>query len=432
MLVSSIVALSARPVPQGILGSLKSSDVSADTTAVTEALADSLLVPMDTVMSFDPMSKIISLPTIFTGYTYFDEYKPFEPELSGVKWMEWLERAKAAENRTARMLQRYMIDHPDQVHNNIAFMQEPPRKFFAKVNLEDHTIEMIEELAPTPEKIEVEINKRHWLHTFNASLQFSQAYISPNWYQGGTGQLNLIANIFFNVKLNPVYHPNLLFESTMQYKLGVNSAPDDQVRNYSISEDLLQINSTFGVRAAKHWYYSVSGQFKTQVVNSYESNSYRMMSSFLSPADLNLGLGMTYNYTSPKKNVIFDTSISPLSYNMKICIRPNDIIDHENFGIEPNKKCAINIGSSFEAKLAWKITDNISYSTRLFFFTDYSDIEADWENTLALAINKYLLTQIFVHARYDTATPAVENARWHKLQLKEILSFGVAYKFSTL
>jgi hypothetical protein len=43
-----------------------------------------------------------------------------------------------------------------------------------------------------------------------------------------------------------------------------------------------------------------------------------------------------------------------------------------------------------------------------------------------------LTTQIYAHARYDSQTPKVEGTSWKKLQLKEILSIGFAYKFSSI
>lgn len=68
--------------------------------------------------------------------------------------------------------------------------------------------------------------------------------------------------------------------------------------------------------------------------------------------------------------------------------------------------------------------------SRIYAFTDYDYIQADWENTLTMDINRYLTTQIYAHLRYDTTTPRTED--WHKLQVKEILSFGVTYRFSSL
>ena len=76
------------------------------------------------------------------------------------------------------------------------------------------------------------------------------------------------------------------------------------------------------------------------------------------------------------------------------------------------------------------IAYNISFSSRLFAFTDYDRFESDWENTLLFEINRFLTTQIYAHARYDTATQPCDDPGWHKLQVKEILSIGFSYRFA--
>lgn len=41
--------------------------------------------------------------------------------------------------------------------------------------------------------------------------------------------------------------------------------------------------------------------------------------------------------------------------------------------------------------------------------------------------------QVNVHARYDTLTPySVDHPDWKKLQVKEILSIGFSYAFSSI
>lgn len=399
-----------------------------DTFAVEEYVP----VIEDTTIVIAPLSPELFINPIYTHYRIFDEKDPFAAELSGNPYLEWIERGNAISDRNARIWQRFMVANPGLVKKNIAFMEKPPQLFYAEVNPKDHTIDIKPIEAVTPGKLEVEVQKRHWIRAFSASLQFSQAYVSPNWYQGGNNNLNILANIYYNVKLNPAYHPNLLFENTFQYKLGLNSVTDDQYRNYAISEDLLQINSTFGLKAASKWYYSVNAQFKTQILNSYVRNTMQLNSALLSPGDLTAGLGMTYNYANAKKTFTFDASIAPLSYNLKICTRSNDQIAHSTWNIAPDRSTKSNFGSSAEAKLGWQITHNINFRSRVFFFTDYSSIQADWENTLAMDINRYLATQIYVHARYDSSTPRCDDPSWHKLQIKEILSFGITYKFSSI
>lgn len=185
-----------------------------------------------------------------------------------------------------------------------------------------------------------------------------------------------------------------------------------------------------GYKASKHWYYSTNVSFKTQLLRNFKSNTRDLKSSFMSPGELNVGVGMTYNYANPKKTFTLDASISPFSWNMKTCIDKK--MDETSFGIKEGRKTVSQYGSNAEGSLYWAICNNINIRSRLFVFTNYDYAYGDWENTLSFNINRFLSTQIYVHMRYDTSTPRIENESWHKFQLKEILSFGFAYKFSNI
>lgn len=325
--------------------------------------------------------------------------------------------------------QEFCTHYPWVVKLNLESLPEPPKKYVATVDPKSATITISEvkiDIKEANKEIEgIKVNRKNWLHTFTGSLQFSQAYNSPNWYQGGNNNLNLISNFVWNVKLNQKYHPNLLFENTVQYKLAINNAPDDELRNYSISEDRFQINTNFGLKAAYNWYYSVNMQFKTQLLNNHPKNSTALTAAFLAPAELNLGIGMTYSSTTPNKKASFNLSIAPLSYNM---------IAYANKSVTAYRGKAVTnqYGSNLEAKMTWRPTYNITYSTRLYTFTNYEYLQGDWENTISFDINRFLTTQIYVHLRYDSSTKKREDTKWHQWQLKEILSFGFSYKFSSL
>ena len=423
----------ARIVPDKDTATVVGSDTAAmpaDTLATLEA--DTVpSAPADTVISLLPLPRQLFGPLTYRSYEYMDTVDIWKKELSGNPAFRWFEEDAATRDRAQRIAQTFMINNPQYVPYNIALLPEPPRKYTMSVDPKDHTIHIDEITPDMPGHIDVYVKKRHWIRSFASSLQFSQAYVSPNWYQGGNNNLNMLINVQYDVKLNPKYHPNLLFESTFRYKLGLNSAPDDDLRNYSISEDLLQFNTTLGIKAARRWYYSLTAQFKTQLFKSYVTNTYDLKAAFLSPADLTAGLGMTYNYANKRKTFNYDASIAPLSYSLKICTAGD--IDHTKFGLEADRDTKMSFGSSGELKLGWKLASNISFTSRIFAFTDYGTFYADWENTLSMDINRYLSTQIYVHARYDTDTPRAEDhPDWHKLQVKEILSFGLAYKFSSI
>lgn len=420
--------------------------------APADSLAeDSLEVPaaapVDTfravVRDYAPVPDVEFREPVFIDFTYrpFPSFvadslsspAPRRPaELRSVD-TRWIDDALFNDSLMANLRQTYMINYPAQVRFNERMLPRAPKRFRAVVDPRDARIVM-EEIpisgASRKPGAPIEIERINWIHKFDGLVQFSQAYISPNWYQGGNNNLNMIAQAIYNVKLNQAFHPDLLFDTTVGYKLSLTSAPDDSIRSYSVTEDIFQVISKAGIRAAKHWFYSLSLSFKTQLLNSYESNTRNMKAAFLSPAELNLGVGMTYDYLSPKKNFELVASLSPLSWNLKTCT--NSAIDPRQFGIKQGHKTANEIGSSAEVKWKWTIASNITYSSRMFLFTDYSYAQADWENTLSFAINRFLSTQIYAHLRYDSSMPKMAGTRWHEWQFKEILSFGFNYKFSTV
>ncbi len=343
----------------------------------------------------------------------------------------WINEDAFRNDMMNRVRQNYFVNNPNRILYNESHLPEPPKQFTATVDPETAKIvisEVIPEFKVQP-NLEVVFGKTHWLKEFNINLQFSQAFVSPNWYQGGTNSINALANIYYNVKLNPIYHTDLLFENTFQYKLGLMNAPDDELRNYSISEDLFQWNMTAGYKSTKRWYYSMTAQLKTQMLNSFKKGTNDLKAAFLSPVELNVGIGMTYNYTNPKKTLTFDASISPLSWNMKGCTSRR--MDVTSLGIKTGHRTVHEIGSSAEGKLSWQISENIALRSRLFMFSDYSYVQSDFENTLMFTINKFLTTQIYVHLRYDSSTDDSDDTDWSKFMMKEILSFGFTYKFST-
>lgn len=395
-------------------------------------LADSAAVANAGIIEIEPIPIYYLTPAVFDRYRILtpDSLMRSTPALP--ESAAWLARQLSVRDRMTRTLQDYFLNHSTDVKYNLSWMPAPPKKFETVIDPTTQRIEVREvKIDPNAgQNLEAEkVDRRHWMHNFSASLQYSQAYVSPNWYQGGNRNMNLLGHVIWNVKLNQNYHPKLLFENTVQYKLGFNNAPNDTIREYAISDDLFQLNTTFGYKAAKSLYYSTTLQFRTQLFHAYKSNTNDLRSAFLSPGELNIGIGMTYNYVNQPKTVFFDASVNPLAYNLKICI--NDRLNPESYGIKLGKHSISTYGSSLELKFRWVMAYNISYQSRVFAFTDYETAYADWENTLSFAVNRFLSTEIYFHLRYDTAKPN-EDSSWHKLQFKEILSFGFSYKFSTI
>lgn len=380
--------------------------------------------------------KLMYLPIVFFKYQDIDDKSLTIDTLSLKQHTDsarleidtrWLDQAIWDNWFENYHINRIIVNQPWLVPYNIADMPEPPKTYVIKPDPKKNKLIIKEFDVKLPKKVKSnDIKTYNWIHQFDASLQFSQAYLSENWYQGGNNNLNMIANAIYNLKLNQAKHPNKLFELTAQYKLGINSAPDDTLRDYSITEDLFQINAKFGLQATKKFYYSMTMQFRTQLLQNFSTNTYDLAASFLTPGELNAGIGMTYSTTNDRSTFSFDASLSPLSYNMKIC-RAIHKMDPTSYGIDAGKRLGHEIGSSGECKLSWTPHPSVTISSRLFVFSNYSYLQGDLETTLNFSINKFLSTQIYAHLRYDDSAPI--NMDWRYWQFKETLSFGLQYQF---
>lgn len=349
---------------------------------------------------------------------------PFKPKELTVDDL-WLQKETQSE-KTRNMAQNYVIvNYPKMIRYNLDNLPEVPKQYM----IENDPVKHILSIKEKPLVIKNDVGKeniklKRWIVNFQSSIQFSQVYVSENWYQGGTSNVNLLSDQQFSVKYNDPKEQRILFENLIQWRLNINSAPEDTLRSIRISEDLFQINSKFGLKAYNNWYYTATLNFKTQFFTSYTANTNDKSASFLSPAELNLGLGMSYQYKNEKKLFETSVSLSPLSYNLQFII-DNDM-NPANFGIKSGKSMN-QYGSSFEGRIKWEFYHNMVWTCRIFYFTNYEHVQGDWENTFDFILNRFFSTRLFVHLRYDDAL-ALNKDLGH-FQLKELLSFGFNYKF---
>ena len=259
-----------------------------------------------------------------------------------------------------------------------------------------------------------------WSTGGSGFLQFSQNHISDNWYKGGESNKSLFAGLAFYANFND--KQRIQFENKLEWKLGFISTPSDTLHSYKPNNDIIRFNSKFGLKAVKHWYYTLSVDFKTQFFSNYKSNSKDVISAFFSPAELNVGLGMDYKFV---KDAVCNLSvlINPINYTLYSVA--SDKVDPTKFNIKEGHKHESILGSRMEATLKWKVFKMLMWESRLSYSTNYEKALADWENTFTFVVNKYLSTKLFVNARFDDGVPRKEGQSY--FQLQEILSFGLNY-----
>ncbi|WP_052080735.1 DUF3078 domain-containing protein [Porphyromonas sp. COT-239 OH1446] len=273
----------------------------------------------------------------------------------------------------------------------------------------------------------LEIRTRYWLPAFESTIQFSQNYMSENWYKGGASNLTLFMRTYGAMTYSK---GKVQWKNELENKVSLYNSGGDSKHRYQVGEDLLRLQSVFALRAANRVYYALSGELRTQLWDTYKRNSDRLQTALLSPTTINVGLGVKFDYSKRYRSVYgrrinFSVNLSPFAYNMRTTI--NKQIDLARQGLSLDKLTIHNFGSTLRADMRWDINMNLSWSSRLYFNTTYGNVESEWENTLNMSFGRYFSTRVNLLVRFDDRVRP-SNA-WHRyFQLNELLSFGFNYR----
>lgn len=266
-----------------------------------------------------------------------------------------------------------------------------------------------------------ELKKTYWTRRAVSELQFSQHYVSDNWHKGGSDYLAILGTL--SGQLNYDNKKNLQWENRAEWRAGFNSIEGDTIRALSTNDDVFRLNSKLGVKASGNFFYSASFDFNTNLFRNYSGvNSTKLKANFLTPVRMNVGLGMDYKY---KK--MFSVMLSPLSYRF---VYANDTVNipAKSFGLEPGKNQLHDLGSSLRVQFSHAFSPEVQVESKLFFYTNYTKVEFDWEIVGNFRVNRFLSTKILLNPRYDN-TMILKGADKAKWQFKEMLTFGLSYRF---
>lgn len=362
-----------------------------------------------------------------------DDWKPVIPFIKedarkdSVFQVPDLTRSVEIDKEVNKQLLSFYLQYPNLVRKNESELEgiEPlsdqlrikkpkKEKVFYLVNAASQT-------GQVREKDLLVMKPNFWTFSGNGYAQFSQNYISDNWYKGGESTVSLLSGAVLQLNYND--KQKIQFENKLEWKLGFISAPSDTVHQYKTSEDLLRLSSKFGYQAITNWYYTISAEFKTQFFSNYETNSDNLVSAFFSPAELNIGIGMDYKYI---KDAVCNLSVLINPFNYTRYSVASDRVDPTKFNIDAGKKVKNQLGSRVEATLKWIVLNGLTWESRFSYTTNYEQVLSEWENTFTFAFNKYFSTKLFVHTRFDDSVSKA-NPDDSYFQLQELLSFGVSY-----
>lgn len=262
-----------------------------------------------------------------------------------------------------------------------------------------------------------------WLKKGNVKLQFSQTYVSPNWSKGGESNMAGLASIYMEANYRDL--KNIEFNNNFEVKVVLNTVTADSLRNLNVSIDQLRLVSNLGIKMHDNWYYSLSGEFITPLLNNYKKNSRTLMSSFFSPAKLFVSLGIDYKKSDSKKGYDLSLTLSPLTYKLNYLYDNVNLVP-SSYGIKEGKHFGNELGSKISSSLSWKLSEKVYWKSKFYYFTDYNYSDSEWENTLDLNINNYFSIQMFLHMKLDDRI--ARNSGDPLLQIQELLSFGLVYR----
>ena len=312
-----------------------------------------------------------------------------------------------------------------QLVNGGRFLTDLAQPAEEPVMLADQTEEIILPEVDI-EAVEPEVKKPNfWTFKGNGSLQFTQSYYSQNWYQGGEKNYAMLSQL--TAEANYDNQRRVQWDNKFEAQLGFQTSETDQFHKFKATSNLLRLTSNLGIKAVGHWNYAAQLQLETQPYKSYKANSDELTASFISPLYVRSSIGM--DYIIKKKRFEGKLHLAPLSYVITYVHRDELI---SRYGINEGHHSKHDWGPNVEFTFTYRMWKNISWASRLYWFSNFHLTRIEWENTLNFTINKYISAKLFLYPRFDDSNDkyrAGENHDGTFLMFKEWLSLGLNYDF---
>ena len=344
-----------------------------------------------------------------------------------------LEEEKTAENIINNLRREVYIDIKETSPELIVFHEEElPDINDLKLNFRERKTSVEDflwkqQMVEMPKnKLDISQQKRKWRYGGKISALVSQSYISPNWYTGGTGNVSILGDV--SAYVNYTNHKNLQFDNTLEWKAGFNSSFSDSLRFLSTNEDIFKINSKLGLKAFRNFYYTLSAEFSTPLFNTFVPNTRELSTSTFSPIRTYIGLGLDFKYKT-----ILSLMVSPFSYKLTYVMNTSKAEGVEStiadkFNIPEGKNILHAFGSRLELNFAYVFSKELKLNSKFYLYTDYKNVELDWEITGNFIVTHFLTIQLSLHPRYDSSLVLAEGQK-SRFQFREFTSLGFLYQF---
>ncbi len=261
------------------------------------------------------------------------------------------------------------------------------------------------------------------------SLGFSQVSLT-NWAAGGQNSLsgNTLSNLFLTYSKE-----SLSWENTLDVGYGMVRQGEESVIK---TNDRIDFMSKLGYKAFDNWHYSGLVNFRTQMTPGYNyPNDSVKISDFLAPAYLLGAAGLDYK-ASGNLSLFF----APVTGKITI-VNDKRLSEEGAFGVEPGETTKREFGGYVRFAYRWKVTDDITFQTKLDLFSNYLDkpqnLDVNWETLTVIKVTQYITINFATHLIYDEnvkiGIDTNDDGEFDKFgprtQFKQLFSVGLSYSF---
>jgi len=277
----------------------------------------------------------------------------------------------------------------------------------------------------------------YWDYELSNTFALNQTYLS-NWARGGENSFSSMLDILGSARyVNK--DDKTVWTNSGRLKFGTIITEEHGLRT---NTDLLELNSQWNKVMKDKIDLSAVFYMKSQVARGYKyPNDSVVVSKFLNPATLTIGLGMEFK---PFKNTSFN--FSPISYKNTFVIDTANI-DQTAHGIPENKQARQEMGAQLVFKNRLTLLKDLSISNAIRLFSNYlnkpQNIDVDWEINLDKKISWYFSVRLNLHMIYDddirfpvldenkepVCLPDGSIRKSPKMQFKEFLGLTLQFKF---
>jgi hypothetical protein len=288
-----------------------------------------------------------------------------------------------------------------------------------------------------------QIKPNPWKFRTEASFVLNQSAMS-NWVKGGEGSVSTALDITGYAEYKDK-EKKLSSASFARLKFGYIATDKDGLKK---NLDLLETNSKLNHLAFGKVDFSAIMLFKTQVAigkNYFTTSDGRdssdIVSKFMNPATLTVGLGLDY-----KPNKKTSINLSPLSYKGTF-VTDTVNIDQTLYGVAPDKKARNEPGASFMVSHEFNPMKTVTVINRLQLFTNYINnplnVDFDWEMIAVAHLNWFTDVRFNTHLIFDDDTKTTQKGddgqtilnpdgtekKTARVQFKEMLGFSISFRF---